>query len=132
MSTENTQIDHHYCHEGKHLAPLQYVCPMHHEVRSDQPGDCPKCGMHLVLEQEIAAQGALGKLAYIRDPFGLTHHQGNFTAKTGRLGDEIAERILQPAGQFLWRHACTLIRLNLVGAIVLWRHGSITAHDGED
>ena len=27
-----------------------YVCPMHPEVRSDQPGDCPKCGMHLVPE----------------------------------------------------------------------------------
>ncbi len=26
----------------------QYTCPMHPEVLSDQPGDCPKCGMHLV------------------------------------------------------------------------------------
>jgi len=25
----------------------QYVCPMHPEVTSDQPGDCPKCGMAL-------------------------------------------------------------------------------------
>lgn len=25
-----------------------YVCPMHPEVTSDQPGDCPKCGMALV------------------------------------------------------------------------------------
>ena len=29
-----------------------YVCPMHPEVRSEQPGDCPKCGMHLVSEDE--------------------------------------------------------------------------------
>ncbi len=25
-----------------------YTCSMHPEVRSDKPGDCPKCGMHLV------------------------------------------------------------------------------------
>jgi RND family efflux transporter MFP subunit len=25
-----------------------YTCPMHPEVRQDHPGDCPKCGMHLI------------------------------------------------------------------------------------
>jgi P-type Cu+ transporter len=29
-----------------------YVCPMHPEVRQNGPGDCPKCGMHLVPEGE--------------------------------------------------------------------------------
>lgn len=24
-----------------------YVCPMHPEVQSDKPGECPKCGMTL-------------------------------------------------------------------------------------
>jgi hypothetical protein len=24
-----------------------YVCPMHPEVKSEQPGKCPKCGMPL-------------------------------------------------------------------------------------
>ncbi|MEQ9038851.1 MAG: copper-translocating P-type ATPase [Silicimonas sp.] len=32
-----------------------YVCPMHPEVRQNGPGDCPKCGMHLVPEEEVAA-----------------------------------------------------------------------------
>jgi len=29
-----------------------YVCPMHPEVTSDKPGDCPKCGMALVLKTD--------------------------------------------------------------------------------
>ena len=24
-----------------------YTCPMHDDVKSDKPGDCPKCGMEL-------------------------------------------------------------------------------------
>ncbi|MCA9307124.1 MAG: hypothetical protein KDA16_11355 [Phycisphaerales bacterium] len=28
-----------------------YVCPMHADVRSDRPGDCPKCGMALVAQR---------------------------------------------------------------------------------
>ncbi|NDP21804.1 MAG: heavy metal translocating P-type ATPase [Paludibacter sp.] len=28
-----------------------YTCPMHPEVKQDHPGDCPKCGMTLVLEK---------------------------------------------------------------------------------
>jgi FtsP/CotA-like multicopper oxidase with cupredoxin domain len=28
--------------------PVIYVCPMHADVTSDQPGRCPKCGMKLV------------------------------------------------------------------------------------
>src|SRR6202158_5833037 len=30
-------------------APLDYVCPMDKDVRSDKPGVCPRCGMKLVL-----------------------------------------------------------------------------------
>ena len=26
---------------------VQYTCPMHSEVISDKPGNCPKCGMNL-------------------------------------------------------------------------------------
>lgn len=34
-------------HARKHLDP-QYVCPMHPAVVSDEPGNCPICGMRLV------------------------------------------------------------------------------------
>ncbi len=28
---------------------LVYICPMHPQVKAPQPGDCPLCGMHLLL-----------------------------------------------------------------------------------
>ncbi|GEM_PF-3495612 len=36
-------------HDHDKAAPekMVYVCPMHSEVKQDQPGKCPKCGMNL-------------------------------------------------------------------------------------
>jgi Cu+-exporting ATPase len=38
-----------------HQAPVAagYVCPMHPQIKSDQPGSCAKCGMTLELEPEL-------------------------------------------------------------------------------
>ncbi|MEP7238904.1 MAG: heavy metal-binding domain-containing protein, partial [Ferruginibacter sp.] len=30
---------------------VTYTCPMHPEIHSDKPGNCPKCGMKLVKEK---------------------------------------------------------------------------------
>ncbi|MEX2490099.1 MAG: copper-translocating P-type ATPase, partial [Pseudomonadales bacterium] len=35
-------------------AATVYTCPMHPQVRQDQQGDCPECGMHLVPEDAAA------------------------------------------------------------------------------
>jgi len=35
--------------EVKSTEKVEYTCTMHPEVRSDKPGNCPKCGMKLVL-----------------------------------------------------------------------------------
>ncbi len=37
--------------------PGQYTCPMHPEVVSDAPGDCPKCGMALEIVGVGSAEG---------------------------------------------------------------------------
>ena len=36
--------------ENKLMATI-YTCPMHPEVQSDKPGNCPKCGMKLILSE---------------------------------------------------------------------------------
>ncbi|MEK9148466.1 MAG: heavy metal-binding domain-containing protein [Candidatus Desantisbacteria bacterium] len=37
---------------GGMQAEAVYTCPMHHEVVSDKPGKCPKCGMNLELKKK--------------------------------------------------------------------------------
>jgi Cu2+-exporting ATPase len=35
----------------------KYICPMHPDIRKDEPGSCPKCGMDLVEVEEKADKG---------------------------------------------------------------------------
>jgi len=39
---------------------VTYVCPMHPDIRQNQPGSCPKCGMTLKPQQEEEPKGGGG------------------------------------------------------------------------
>jgi Cu+-exporting ATPase len=41
---------------GQQQSAAKFICPMHPEVQSDQPGDCPKCGMALEPARPAARQ----------------------------------------------------------------------------
>jgi hypothetical protein len=43
---------------AKPAARTVYVCPMHPEVLSNEPGTCPKCNMNLEAKPALAAPGA--------------------------------------------------------------------------
>ena len=46
---------HAHQHEREADAPT-YVCPMHPDVTSDRPGQCPRCGMALVKREPAAPE----------------------------------------------------------------------------
>jgi len=53
-----------------------YTCPMHPEVVSDKPGNCPQCGMKLVKKESVSDQGKkmsemMGKPTYEQSTDGL-------------------------------------------------------------
>ncbi len=50
LSIKGKEITAHFHHggmSGHHNNSEQYVCPMHPDITSDSPGNCPKCGMKL-------------------------------------------------------------------------------------
>ena len=71
-----------------------YTCPMHPEVTSDEPGECPECGMFLV-KKELASSGSVlavpknavldtgkRKLVYVEK------EKGSYVPREVRLGPE--------------------------------------------
>lgn len=50
-----------------HHQAVTYTCPMHPEIHSTKPGNCPKCGMKLVKEKDAAAAGDQGDGMHMKD-----------------------------------------------------------------
>ncbi|MFA6945362.1 MAG: multicopper oxidase domain-containing protein [Pedobacter sp.] len=52
-------------HEGHNMPAAKpqtiYTCPMHPEIKSDKPGNCPKCGMKLVPQKPKVSKPATSK-----------------------------------------------------------------------
>jgi Cu(I)/Ag(I) efflux system membrane fusion protein len=71
-------------HARRHLDP-EYVCPMHADIVSKEPGSCPVCGMDLV-EREPAAKPEVtaGNLHGVQVPPEFIHNFGVRTAQVTR------------------------------------------------
>lgn len=78
-TTKITQDSH-----GQGSENILYVCPMHPEVRLDQPGECPKCGMHLVPEGQTDDEGHHCHHVHHSDG-----HSSDTTAMTGGQYDKV-------------------------------------------
>lgn len=65
--------DHEASEQGEMAKAAKYVCPMHPEVQSDEPGECPKCGM--TLKQVDAQEGSDEDSKEENVPHDHKHHQ---------------------------------------------------------
>ena len=79
---------HEHCHDVAANEAV-YSCPMHPEVRQAAPGDCPKCGMHLVTQRSEHSGQAHGHHHHAEPEGHACHHhehhaQGGEAPKGGR------------------------------------------------
>src|SRR6266849_2194521 len=66
----NAKHEHDYEHEQEYGKKQKYTCPMHPEVVTDHPGNCPKCGMKLVpkTEKKRSTSNSEGSRAGVQRP----------------------------------------------------------------
>ncbi len=58
QSHDHSKMDH---SKMKMDAKKVYTCKMHPEIKSDKPGECPKCGMTLVEKKMDMKKGKMAK-----------------------------------------------------------------------
>ena len=94
----------------------EYFCPMHHDVRSSQQGNCPKCGMQLQ-----AATHRLGHKGGMMD-MAMTHE---FTRTAAILGALITAALIAAILLTSWPAAAPLGRTDsavIMGQELLGRY----------
>lgn len=74
--------------------PLDYVCPMDADVRSDKPGKCPRCGMTLILGIPEEREYRLGltltpDAVHVMEPVNMT-----FQVRDPASGDPVRKFII--------------------------------------
>jgi len=69
-TSQQSTIGEHEGHDGdaQHGGAHIYSCPMHPEVTSDKPGECPKCGMDLEHTDTPAGGGKQVEMSFTFDP----------------------------------------------------------------
>ncbi|HLW52274.1 MAG TPA: heavy metal-binding domain-containing protein [Candidatus Angelobacter sp.] len=71
--------------------PVEFVCPMHPDVRSPQPGVCPRCGMKLVANLPERVEYRLKLALEPRAPLPGKELQMAFTVTDPRTGQMVTD-----------------------------------------
>jgi hypothetical protein len=72
-------------------APVEFVCPMHPDVRSSQPGVCPRCGMKLVANLPDRAEYPLMVALHPEAPKPGKNLQLAFTVTDPKTGKTVTD-----------------------------------------
>ena len=72
----------------KQQPPVTYTCPMHAEIHSTKPGNCPKCGMKLIKEKPKQVKlPELGKNDQVKIPVDSSLDKNNMQMNKKEMND---------------------------------------------